>query len=324
MGSLGTVLITGADGFIGSHLTEMAVNKASKVKALSFYNSFNYWGWLDDIGCRDDVEVLTGDIRDPFYCRKITMRVDTVFHLAALIGIPYSYIAPANYVETNIKGTVNICQAALDSGCRRVVHTSTSEVYGTALYAPMDEKHPLRPQSPYSATKIGADALSMSYHHAFGLPLVIARPFNTYGPRQSPRAIIPNIIIQLAKGKKIVRLGNFTYVEDTCRALIALAEKKSAIGQTLNIGSNSEISIKDLFRLIVKIMRVDAKYAVEARRLRPGDSEVFRLKCDNKKIKKLAGWHPAYSLEEGLVKTIEWFSMPHNLSKFNKEDIYNV
>jgi NAD dependent epimerase/dehydratase len=224
------ILITGADGFIGSHLTETLLAKGCKVRALSLYNSFNDWGWLEEVSANDNLEVVCGDIRDPHFCKEITKGIDTIFHLAALIAIPYSYIAPDSYVDTNVKGTLNICQAAKENGCSRLIHTSTSEVYGTALYVPIDEKHPLQPQSPYSATKVGADSMAMSFHSAFDLPVTIARPFNTYGPRQSARAVIPTIIMQIAAGKKQIKLGDvsptrdFNYVLDTCRGMIALAE----------------------------------------------------------------------------------------------------
>jgi len=236
------ILITGADGFIGSHLTEMLVKRGAKVKALSYYNSFNYWGWLESLDCLDEIEVISGDVRDPHFCKEITKDIDVVFHLAALIAIPYSYVAPDSYVDTNIKGTLNICQAAKENGCERVIHTSTSEVYGTAQYVPIDEKHPLQPQSPYSATKIGADAMAMSFHSAFDLPITTARPFNTYGPRQSARAVIPTIIGQIAAGKKQIKLGDltptrdFNYVLDTCRGFIALAKSDKTIGEVINIG----------------------------------------------------------------------------------------
>ncbi|MDC0224630.1 GDP-mannose 4,6-dehydratase, partial [Deltaproteobacteria bacterium] len=242
-------LITGADGFIGSHLTEMLVAKDYQIKALSQYNSFNNWGWLEDVNCKDKIEILTGDIRDTHYCKQITKDVDIIFHLAALIAIPYSYVAPDSYVDTNIKGTLNICQAAKENGNIRVIHTSTSEVYGTAQYVPIDENHPLQPQSPYSATKIAADVMAISFYNAFELPLTIARPFNTYGPRQSARAVIPTIITQIANGAKEIKLGDitptrdFSYVEDTCRGFIVLAEEDKTIGETINIGSNFEISV---------------------------------------------------------------------------------
>lgn len=324
-----TVLVTGADGFIGSHLTEALVKQNAKVKALSQYNSFNDWGWLEKIDCINDIEVLSGDIRDAHYCKKITKNVDVIFHLAALIAIPYSYIAPDSYVDTNIKGTLNICQGALENSCEQVVHTSTSEVYGTAQYVPIDEKHPLQPQSPYSASKIGADAIAMSFFNTFELPLTIARPFNTYGPRQSARAVIPTIIIQIANGKKEIRLGDvsptrdFNYVTDTCRGFIQLAECVNAIGEIVNIGSNAEISIFDTVLIIKQLMNSDVDFITETKRLRPSKSEVFRLFCDNRKIKELTGYKPAYSLEEGLSETIEWFTTKSNLSNY-KDSIYNV
>ena len=323
------ILVTGADGFIGSHLTEMLVQKGAKVKALSYYNSFNYWGWLEDLDCLDDVEVLTGDVRDPHYCKRIIKDVDIIFHLAALIAIPYSYVAPDSYVDTNIKGTLNICQAAKENGCERVIHTSTSEVYGTAQYVPIDEKHPLQPQSPYSASKIGADQMAMSFYLSFGLPVTIARPFNTYGPRQSARAVIPTIITQIANGKKQIKLGDLTptrdlsYVEDICRGFIALAECEKAIGKTVNIGSNFEISIGDVFDNIKEIMNSDVEVITDNTRLRPEKSEVFRLWCDNTKIRELTGFEPKYSIKEGLKKTIAWFTDSENLRKY-KIGIYNI
>ncbi|MBN2282900.1 MAG: SDR family oxidoreductase [Deltaproteobacteria bacterium] len=324
-----TILVTGADGFIGSHLTEMLIKKSARIKALSYYNSFNYWGWLEDLDCLNDIEVLTGDVRDPHYCKRIVKDVDIVFHLAALIAIPYSYVAPDSYVDTNIKGTLNICQAALENGCSRVIHCSTSEVYGTAQYVPIDEKHPLQPQSPYSASKIGADAIAQSFFNAFDLPLTIARPFNAYGPRQSARAVIPTIITQIATGTEQIKLGDFTptrdlsYVEDTCRGFIALAECEKTIGETVNIGSNFEISIGDLVDNIKEIMNSDAPVITDDIRLRPENSEVFRLWCDNTKIRELTGFEPKYSIKEGLRKTIAWFTNPENLRKY-KTDIYNI
>lgn len=322
-------LVTGADGFIGSHLVEYLVKLGYQVKALSVYNSFNYWGWLEDIDCKDNVEVISGDIRDPFYCKHITQGVDVVFHLAALIAIPYSYVAPQSYVETNITGTLNICQASLDNGVSRVIHTSTSEVYGTAQYVPIDEKHPFQPQSPYSASKIGADAMAMSYFNAFDLPLTIARPFNTYGPRQSARAVIPTIITQIANGEKQIKLGDvtptrdFNYVLDTCRGFLALADCSAAIGQTVNIGSNFEISVGDTLQLIKKIMASDVEFITDSARIRPDKSEVHRLWCDNTLINRLTGFVPEYSIEAGLKETIDWFTKPVNLAKY-KHDIYNI
>ncbi|MDT8384919.1 MAG: NAD-dependent 4,6-dehydratase LegB [Gammaproteobacteria bacterium] len=322
-------LVTGADGFIGSHLTEMLLNNGYQVKALSQYNSFNNWGWLEDINIEHGVEVLTGDVRDPHYCKHITKDVDVVFHLAALIAIPYSYVAPNSYVDTNINGTLNICQAAMENGVKRVIHTSTSEVYGTAQYVPIDEKHPLQPQSPYSATKIAADAMAMSFYNSFDLPITIARPFNTYGPRQSARAVIPTVITQIASGKKQIKLGDvtptrdFNYVEDTCRGFLALAESDGAIGETVNIGSNYEISVYETLKLIKELMGSDVDFITEEQRIRPKKSEVLRLWCDNSKIRDLTGFNPQVSIREGLERTINWIILPENLSKY-KADIYNV
>ncbi|WP_375191705.1 NAD-dependent 4,6-dehydratase LegB [Marinobacter sp.] len=324
-----TVLVTGADGFIGSHLTELLVREGYRVKALSQYNSFNYWGWLENIDCLDSVEVLNGDVRDPHYCKHITKGVDTIYHLAALIAIPYSYVAPDSYVDTNVKGTLNICQAALENGVKRVIHTSTSEVYGTAQYVPIDEKHPVQPQSPYSASKIAADAMAMSFYNAFDLPLTIARPFNTYGPRQSARAVIPTIITQIASGMKSIKLGDvsptrdFNYVEDTCRGFLALAKSDNAIGETVNIASNYEISVGDTLELIGDIMGGEVEFLTDEQRLRPGKSEVFRLWGDNTKLVELTGFKPAHSIEDGLKKTVAWFMNPDNLKHY-KAGIYNV
>ena len=323
------ILVTGADGFIGSHLVEMLVKTDAKAKALSYYNSFNYWGWLETLDCLNDVEVVSGDVRDPHFCKKITKGIDVIFHLAALIAIPYSYVAPDSYVDTNVKGTLNICQAAKENGCERVIHTSTSEVYGTAQYVPIDEKHPLQPQSPYSASKIGADQMAMSFYLAFGLPVTTARPFNTYGPRQSARAVIPTIITQIASGKKQIRLGDltptrdFSYVEDTCIGFIALSECEKAIGETVNIGSNFEISIRGVVDNIKEIMNSDVEVITDSERLRPKKSEVYRLWCNNTKLRELTGFEPKYSIREGLEKTIAWFTDPKNLKKY-KSDIYNV
>ena len=323
------ILITGADGFIGSHLTEMLVAQGHEIKALSQYNSFNNWGWLEDVNCKSKIKVLAGDIRDPHYCKYITKDVDIIFHLAALIAIPYSYVAPDSYVDTNIKGTLNICQAAKENGNIRLIHTSTSEVYGTAQYVPIDENHPMQPQSPYSATKIAADAMAMSFFNAFELPVTIARPFNTYGPRQSARAVIPTIITQIANGAKEIKLGDvtptrdFNYVDDTCRGFIALAECDESIGQTVNIGSNSEISIGDTLNIIKELMGSDVQFILDKERLRPSKSEVFRLWCDNSKIKKLTGFKPQVDIKEGLQRTIDWITQSENLKKY-KSEIYNV
>jgi NAD dependent epimerase/dehydratase len=322
-------LITGADGFIGSHLTELLLEKGYKVRALSFYNSFNYWGWLEDIPANDNLEVVTGDVRDPHFVKHIMQGVDIVFHLAALIAIPYSYHAPDSYVDTNIKGTLNVCQAAKELGGIRVLVTSTSEVYGTAQYVPIDEKHPKQPQSPYSATKIGADAIAMSFYNAFNLPITIARPFNTYGPRQSARAIIPTIITQIASGVKEIKLGDLTptrdlnYVKDTCTGFLALAENDETIGKEINISSNDEISMEQILKLIKQIMKRDVVFATDEQRLRPSKSEVVRLWGDNTLIKSLTGWQPEYDIESGLQKTIEWFLKVENLKNY-KAGVYNL
>lgn len=323
------VLVTGADGFIGSHLTELLLKEGYQVRALALYNSFNHWGWLEDVATSESLEVVTGDIRDPHFCKHITQDIDIVFHLAALIAIPYSYVAPDSYVQTNVTGTLNICQAAKDNGVKRVIHTSTSEVYGTARYVPIDEQHPLQPQSPYSASKIGADAMAMSFYNAFGLPVTIARPFNTYGPRQSARAVIPTIISQIASGMTEIKLGDvsptrdFNYVEDTCRGFLALARCDSAVGETVNIASNYEISVGDTLTLIRDLMGRDVKLMSDDARLRPEKSEVFRLWGDNQKMRELTGFVPQVSIAEGLQRTIDWFTQAANLVKY-KAGIYNV
>ena len=323
------VLVTGADGFIGSHLVEMLSSKGHNVRALSQYNSFNNWGWLEDINCKDKIEILTGDIRDPHYCKEIVKNVDIIFHLAALIAIPYSYVAPNSYVDTNINGTLNICQAAKENGNIRVIHTSTSEVYGTAQYVPIDEKHPLQPQSPYSASKIAADAMAMSFYNAFNLPVTVARPFNTYGPRQSARAVIPTIITQIANGLKEIKLGDtsptrdFNYVEDICRGFLLIANNDKSIGETINIGSNSEISIGSTLELIKELMKSDVKFVTDEERIRPKNSEVFRLCCDNTKIEKLTGFKTQVDIKEGLQRTIDWFTQLNHLKHY-KAEIYNV
>ena len=323
------ILITGADGFIGSHLTEMLVSKGYQIRALSQYNSFNNWGWLENVDCQDQIDIVTGDIRDAHYCKQITKDVDIIFHLAALIAIPYSYVSPDSYVDTNIRGTLNICQAAKENGNIRVIHTSTSEVYGTAQYVPIDENHPVQPQSPYSATKIAADAMAMSFYNSFGLPVTIARPFNTYGPRQSARAVIPTIITQIASGMKEIKLGDisptrdFNYVEDTCRGFLAIMDNNQTIGETINIGSNFEISVGDTLNLIKELMDSDVKFIIDEQRIRPEKSEVFRLWCDNTKIEKLTGFKPQVDIREGLQKTIDWIVQPDNLKNY-KSEIYNV
>lgn len=321
------VLVTGADGFIGSHLTELLLSLGYRVRALAQYNSFNSWGWLEGIKS-PALEVVCGDVRDPEFCREITNGCGTVFHLAALIAIPYSYVAPDSYVDTNIKGTMNMCQAARAAQVDRIIVTSTSEVYGTAIEVPIPETHPRQPQSPYSATKIGADAIAESFYNAFGLPLVIARPFNTYGPRQSARAIIPTIISQIAAGAREIKVGDltptrdFNFVTDTCRGFVALAQTPGLEGRNINIATGSEVSMAETLRLIAELMGVDVEYVVDPQRLRPSKSEVRRLCGDNRVITSLTDWRPEVSLKEGLRKTIDWFTNPVNLSRY-KTDIYN-
>jgi NAD dependent epimerase/dehydratase len=321
------VLVTGADGFIGSHLVEALVARGARVTALAHYNSFNYWGWLEDSPVLDRIQVVTGDIRDPHFCLGLTKGIDVIFHLAALIPIPYSYRAPDSYVDTNVRGTLHMCQAALASGVRKFIHTSTSEVYGSARYTPIDEKHPLQAQSPYSATKIGADAIAVSFHNAFRLPVYVARPFNTYGPRQSARAVIPTIVSQIASGQTELALGDvtptrdFTYVTDTCAGFLAIAGLDDFAGEVFQIGSNTEISVGDLVGEIAHIMGKTVHVVRDEQRLRPEKSEVMRLRCDNRKLLGAAGFRPEVSLQDGLASTIEWLS--RNLSKY-KGHIYNV
>ncbi len=322
------ILVTGADGFIGSHLTELLLEKGYKVKALSYYNSFNYWGWLEGMN-HANLEVVSGDVRDPHFCKHITKDTDIVFHLAALIAIPYSYVAPDSYIDTNVKGTLNICQAAKENGVKRILVTSTSEVYGTAQYVPIDEKHPKQPQSPYSASKIGADAMALSFYNAFKLPITIVRPFNTYGPRQSARAIIPTIITQIAAGCKTIKLGDlsptrdFTFVKDTCKGFYEISLCDKSIGEEINIASNYEISIRDTLELIASLMGVKVDFVEDIERIRPAKSEVFRLWGDNKKISEFTGFKPDYSFEEGMAETIKWFTKPENLFMY-KTGIYNI
>ncbi|MBK9161507.1 MAG: SDR family oxidoreductase [Nitrosomonadales bacterium] len=329
------ILVTGADGFIGSHLTETLVRQGHDVRAFVLYNSFNSWGWLDN--CAQDVagqfEVFAGDIRDPHGVRTAMQGCDTVMHLAALIAIPYSYHSPDTYVDTNVKGTLNVVQAARELGVGKVVHTSTSEVYGTAMFVPITEEHPLQGQSPYSATKIGADQIAMSFYNAFDTPVATIRPFNTYGPRQSARAIIPTVIAQIANGKRKIKLGalhptrDFNFVMDTVRGFIAVAESDRSVGEVINIGSNFEISIGDTVQLIAEIMGGGIEIETEQARLRPEKSEVDRLWADNSKARELTGWEPAYGGREGfrrgLAETIAWFTQPENLRNY-KADIYNV
>lgn len=321
------ILVTGADGFIGSHLTEHLLSLGYRVRALAQYNSFNSWGWLEGVDS-PNLEVVCGDVRDSDYCREISVGCGTVFHLAALIAIPYSYQAPDSYVDTNIRGTLNMCQAARAAGVDRLIVTSTSEVYGTALQVPIPETHPRQPQSPYSATKIGADAIAESFFNAFGLPVVIARPFNTYGPRQSARAIIPTIISQIAAGKRTISVGDlsptrdFNFVSDTCRGFVALAQAPDIEGMNINIASGTEVSMKTTLDLIAELMQADVKYVVDPERLRPSKSEVRRLCGDNSLITSLTDWRPEVDLREGLKRTIEWFTDKRNLSRY-KTDIYN-
>lgn len=323
------VLVTGADGFIGSHLTESLLEKGYDVKAFAYYNSFNTWGWLDTLPeeKKKEIEVFTGDVRDPNGVRTAMKGMDEVFHLAALIAIPFSYHSPDSYVDTNIKGTLNVLQAARDLGTERVLVTSTSEVYGTAQYVPIDEKHPFQGQSPYSATKIGADRLAESFYRSFNLPVTIVRPFNTYGPRQSARAVIPTIITQLLAGKTEIQLGSltptrdFNYVKDTAAGFIAIAESDKTIGEEINIATGKEISIGDLAQEIINQINPQAKIVCDEQRLRPEKSEVNRLLGSNEKIKRLTDWAPAYTFEQGIHETIEF--LKKNLSSY-KTDIYNV
>lgn len=323
------VLVTGADGFIGSHLTELLLSKGYTVRALVQYNSIGSWGWLDEVAHRDNLEVISGDIRDAAFCRILTQEVDTVFHLAALIAIPYSYVAPASYIENNVTGTLNICQAAKENNVKRFIHTSTSEVYGTARYVPIDEEHPLQAQSPYSASKIAADAIAMSYHSSFELPVTIARPFNTYGPRQSARAVIPTIICQIAAGRTEVQLGDltptrdFNYVSDTCNGLVALAENANLLGEVINIGSNSEISVQATLELIRELMGSDIDFVTDKNRLRPDSSEVMRLVCNNSKILRTTSYQPQVGIREGLQRTINWLTEPQNLKRY-RADHYQI
>lgn len=323
------VLVTGAGGFIGSHLVEKLVQKGRKVKAFVRYNSNNSWGWLETSKCKDNIEVVSGDIRDSDIVRYAMKDVDTVFHLAALIGIPYSYVSPEAYLETNIKGSLNVFQAARDFGVKKVVHTSTSEIYGTAEFVPIHEKHPVNPQSPYAASKSAADVLSLSFYRSFDLPVVVVRPFNTYGPRQSARAIIPTIITQILSGNKKIKLGkltptrDLTFVEDTTEGFILAEGSNTAVGEIINLGNNHEISVGDLAHLIAHMMGTKITIQVESKRTRPLKSEVDRLMADNSKAKKLLKWTPAHDLERGLNKTIEWFKEGDHLKRY-KSGIYNV
>ena len=329
------ILVTGADGFIGSHLTEALVAQGHDVRAFVYYNSFNSWGWLDeaDDNVMQSLDVFAGDIRDPHGVRTAMQGCDVVMHLAALIAIPYSYHSPDTYVDTNVKGTLNVVQAARELGTERVVHTSTSEVYGTARFVPITEEHPLQGQSPYSASKIGADQMALSFFASFDTPVSVIRPFNTYGPRQSARAVIPTIITQIASGARTLKLGamhptrDFNHVRDTVRGFVSVAECDAAIGQVINIGSNFEISIGDTARLIAAAMRCEVEFTCDEQRLRPAGSEVERLWADNSRAAALAGWSPEYAgiegLRRGLSETIEWFSSPSNLRRYNA-GVYNI
>ena len=330
-----TVLVTGADGFIGSHLTEALVRSGFKVRAFVYYNSFNSWGWLDQ--CADDVkgqfEVFPGDIRDPHGVKEAMKGCDAVLHLAALIAIPFSYHSPDTYVDTNIKGTLNVLQAARELGIKRIIHTSTSEVYGTAQFVPITEKHPLQGQSPYSATKIAADQLAYSFYSSFDLPVVTIRPFNTYGPRQSARAVIPTIITQIANGSHTIKLGattptrDFSYVQDTVSGFISALTSEAGLGEVINLGSNFEVSIGDTVRLIAETMDATIEIISDEVRMRPQNSEVERLWADNTKAKDIFAWRPTYTghdgFKRGLAETIDWFTKVENLHGY-KSEIYNV
>ena len=330
-----TVLVTGADGFIGSHLTEALVRQGFKVRAFVYYNSFNSWGWLDQ--CADDVkgqfEVFSGDIRDPHGVKEAMKGCDAVLHLAALIAIPFSYHSPDTYVDTNIKGTLNVLQAARKLDVKRVIHTSTSEVYGTAQFVPMTEEHPLQGQSPYSATKIAADQLAYSFYSSFDLPVVTLRPFNTYGPRQSARAVIPTVITQIANGQREIKLGaisptrDFSFVHDTVNGFIAALNSDKGLGQVINLGSNFELTISETAQLIAEAMNSTIEIISDEARIRPENSEVERLWADNAKAKELFDWQPTFSgragFKRGLSATIDWFTQPYNLRRY-KSDIYNL
>lgn len=324
------VVVTGADGFIGSHLTQLLLAHGYTVRALVQYNSFGTRGWLDNVKPDPQLQIVAGDVRDPDFCRTLCRDAGTAFHLAALIAIPYSYDAPDSYVDTNIRGTLNMLQAARSEHLDRIIITSTSEVYGTARYVPIDEKHPRQPQSPYSATKIAADALAQSFFNAFDTPVVIARPFNTYGPRQSARAIIPTIITQIASGATTIKVGDltptrdFNYVADTVRGFLALAnaDDEAVLGREINIATGTEVSMATVLDTIAMLMNTQVTWQTDTERLRPSRSEVFRLCGDNSLITSLTPWRPKYSLEDGLRATIDWFTQPANLALY-KPDIYN-
>lgn len=323
------VLVTGAEGFIGSHLTERLVELGADVTALVQYNSFNNWGWIDtfDKNVLDSIKMETGDIRELDGMNRIIKGQEVVFHLAALIAIPYSYLSPMAYVRTNVEGTVNVLEACRNHDVKKIIHTSTSETYGTALYVPIDEKHPMQGQSPYSASKIGADKMAESFYRSFNMPIATLRPFNTYGPRQSARAVIPTIISQILAGKKEIKLGSltptrdFNFVKDTAEAFVKVAESDKTIGEVINAGSNYEISIGDTVKKIIDIIGKDVKILCDEERIRPEKSEVNRLWADNTKIKELTDWAPKYSIDEGLAETVDWIK--ENMKHY-KPDIYNV
>ncbi|MBF0292170.1 MAG: GDP-mannose 4,6-dehydratase [Nitrospinae bacterium] len=321
------VLVTGAAGFVGSHLTEKCVELGYQVKAFTHYNFRNDWGWLESSSCKKDIEVISGDIRDYDSVHAAMKGVDTVFHLAALIGIPYSYVSPLAYIKTNVEGTYNVLQSSKALGTNNVIVTSTSETYGTAQYVPMDEKHPMVGQSPYSASKIGADNLAVSYFRSFALPVKIARPFNIYGPRQSARAIIPSVIIQILGGQKKLNLGNIdptrdlTFVKDTAAGFLEVAKQDKFNGEYVNIGMMTEISVRDLVHTIARLMKTEVEIVSDSQRVRPAQSEVERLYCDNKKLCDATGWSPKYDLNKGLAETIEWLT--RNQGAY-KHDRYNV
>ena len=329
------ILVTGADGFIGSHLTEELIRRGFNVRAFVLYNSFNSWGWLDyaEPEIKRSLDIFSGDVRDPHGVKQAMKGCDVVFHLAALIGIPYSYHSPDTYIDTNVKGTLNIVQAARELGVAKVLHTSTSEVYGTARFVPITEEHPLQGQSPYSASKIGADQIAMSFYLSFGTPVSIVRPFNTYGPRQSARAVIPTVITQIASGSRKIKLGamhptrDFNYVKDTVNGFIAIAESDKTVGEVINIGSNYEVSIGDTVKLIAELMNKEIDIDTDQQRIRPENSEVERLWAENAKAKKLTGWEPAYGHREGfkcgLQETIDWFLNPEHLKQYKPGD-YNI
>jgi len=322
------ILITGADGFIGSHLVEALLKNENEVKALSMYNSFNNWGWLEGIK-NNKLDVISGDIRDYNFCKKISNNVDIIFHLAALIAIPYSYHSPRSYIDTNVIGTLNLCEALKENKLERLINLSTSEVYGTAKYVPIDENHPLQPQSPYSASKIGGESIAMSYYNSFDLPITTVRPFNVYGPRQSARAIIPSLIIQMISNREFLEVGNlsptrdYTFVEDTCKGLISISNEESLIGKIINLGSETEISIEEIINKLKFISGSDIKIKIDKQRIRPDKSEVERLLSDTTLLKNHTKYKPEHSFDQGLNKTVEWFSKKENLQLY-KSNIYNI